>query len=252
MAHRDPHVVLGVEPGSSQATIKAAWRRLAREHHPDLTAGDAVATRRSDRRMAEINAAYQALRDGAGGSSRARPGGGAGGRGGPSAGAPSDGAGGRGRRQAGPPPPPRTRPVTGRLDTSETIRPRNATTGRPARPRGQEPLRPRRPDREPLRASDPNGPIERGRLRRHRRPPDPALADAQALEIEFGKFRGHTLGQIAAFEPSYIDWVARTITRDRDLVAAARVIQSDMDERGVVRRVREAPARPSPMAGPSD
>ena len=56
--------------------------------------------------------------------------------------------------------------------------------------------------------------------------------------IEFGKFHGHTLGQIAAFEPSYIDWVAGTVTRDPELVAAARVVQADLDARGV------APPRP--------
>ena len=43
-------------------------------------------------------------------------------------------------------------------------------------------------------------------------------------------------------EPTYIDWIARTITRDRDLVMRARVIPRDMDERGVERRMR--PARP--------
>ena len=58
--------------------------------------------------------------------------------------------------------------------------------------------------------------------------------------MEFGKFHGHTLGEIADFEPSYIDWVARTITRDRDLVAAARVIRADLDLRGVIRRIRDA------------
>jgi hypothetical protein len=248
VAHRDPYAILGVDTGASQATIKAAWRRLAREHHPDLTAGDPVATRRSTRRMAEINAAYQALRDGAG-ASAAR------GRGPGSQGA-SGAATAGGRRRAGhagPPPSPQTRPVTGRVDTTGTMRPRNATVGRPARPRGQDPLRPSRADREPLRASDPNGPIERGRLRRYRRPADPALADARAHVIEFGKFRGHTLGEIAAFEPSYIDWVVKTITRDRDLVMAARVVQSDLDRRGIVRRTRESgPPRRSPMTGPSD
>lgn len=64
--------------------------------------------------------------------------------------------------------------------------------------------------------------------------------------MEFGKFRGHTLGEIAAFEPSYIDWVASTVTRDPDLVAAARVIRADLDVRGIIRgrvdrgRVRSA------------
>src|SRR5450759_2609650 len=66
MANRDPHDVLGVDRDASQATVKAAWRRLAREHHPDL-APDSAARRDATRRMAEINAAYQALRSGAAG-----------------------------------------------------------------------------------------------------------------------------------------------------------------------------------------
>ncbi len=61
------------------------------------------------------------------------------------------------------------------------------------------------------------------------------------MRIDFGKFHGHTLGEIAAFEPSYIDWVAATITRDPALVAAARVIRDDLDERGVVRVRRARP-----------
>ena len=81
-------------------------------------------------------------------------------------------------------------------------------------------------------------------MRHFRPPPIPALSDAQSLVVEFGKFHGHTLGEIAAFEPSYIDWLAGTITRDRDLLAAARVLKHDLDERGVP-RVR----RPPPTAG---
>ena len=41
--------------------IKAAWRGLARQHHPDLTGDDPEIARRATRRMAEINAAYAAL-----------------------------------------------------------------------------------------------------------------------------------------------------------------------------------------------
>jgi hypothetical protein len=92
---------------------------------------------------------------------------------------------------------------------------------------------------EPLRASEPNGPLRRSRSRGYRPTPPPSLEAARELRIEFGKFHGHTLGEIAAFEPSYIDWLASTITRDRDLVAAARVIREDLDARGV-RRVRRA------------
>ena len=63
--------------------------------------------------------------------------------------------------------------------------------------------------------------------------------------IEFGKFHGHTLGQIAAFEPSYIDWVAGTVTRDPDLVAAARVVQADLDApRGVAQVAPACRSRP--------
>jgi hypothetical protein len=66
--------------------------------------------------------------------------------------------------------------------------------------------------------------------------------------LEFGKFRGHTLGQVADFEPSYIDWLASTITRDRDLVAYARVIRDELDRRGVARRRRAEPSQPGRSA----
>ena len=63
MADRDPHAVLGIARGASQTQIKAAWRRLARENHPDLTGKDPGSLRAATRRMAQINAAYERLRD---------------------------------------------------------------------------------------------------------------------------------------------------------------------------------------------
>jgi hypothetical protein len=225
VARRDPHDVLGVPRDAGQSTIKAAWRRLAREHHPDLTANDPAAAERSTRRMAEINRAYAELR---------------------AAWSNGDGAGvdGNGRKHWPPEPRP-TRPVTGRVDTSSTFRPRNTTTGPRARPMGQAPgqapFRADRLQREPLRASQPTGPLNRRRQRNFRPPPPPSLEEARAHTIEFGKFHGHSLGEIADFEPTYIDWLARTISRDPDLVAAARAIQNDLDERGVLRQVRMAP-----------
>jgi molecular chaperone DnaJ len=238
VAKRDPHDVLGVRQGAGPDAVKAAWRRLARQHHPDLTGDDPGASRIATRLMAEINDAYEALRRE---DQERRAGIRAAG------GTPS----GRGfdenepvRRRSGPPRPRPSRPVTGRVDMSDTFRPRNATTGRGAGLAGHPPRRSRAADREPPRASDPNGPLERGRIHRFRRAPAPSLADARAHQVGFGKFRGHTLGEIAAFEPSYIDWLARTITTDRDLVGAARVLRDDLDGRGVVRRVRpdRAPA----------
>jgi len=242
---RDPHDVLGIEPGATPTQIKAAWRRLARRHHPDLTGDDPAASRVATRLMAEINDAYAALtRDG--GASRRRPGtddrAGARWPGG------TDAGGGRSRR-GGPPRPRPTRPVTGRVDTTGTFRPRN----QPLRPadsrenghilRGQPPYRVFDDEREPPRASTPTGPSARSRVRNFRPPAEPPLAKALDLELPFGKFHGHTLGQVASFEPSYIDWLATTITRDRDLKAAARVVRADLNRRGVVRRARP-PAEP--------
>ncbi len=188
--------------------------------------------------MAEINDAYAALtRDGTDG----RLG--------------TDGAAERadfgpdGARRGGPPRPRPSRPVTGRVDTTDTFRPRNQSTSDAGR-RGsglpfsaQPPLRGERVQGEPPRASTPTGPAERDTLRDFRRPKPPTLAVARDHTIEFGKFHGHSLGQIAAFEPSYIDWVAATVTRDPELVAAARVIQADLDARGVGRRSHSTSAR---------
>jgi hypothetical protein len=221
VARRDPHDVLGVPRDAGQSTIKAAWRRLAREHHPDLARDDSAAAERATRRMAEINRAYAELRAGWLGS-------------------PAADEGGNGQAPWQPQPRP-TRPVTGRVDTTATFRPRNTTTGPGARHAGQPPVRADRLQREPLRASQPTGPLNRRRQRNFRPPPPPSLAEARAYEIVFGKFHGHTLGQIADFEPTYIDWLARTISRDPDLVAAARVLQDDLDERGIVRQPRPSP-----------
>lgn len=242
MAKRDPHDVLGVERGADATTVKGAWRRLARVNHPDLTGDDPAASRAATRRMAEINDAYAALTREPEADRR-------------SDGSPADFGPDGERRRGGPPVPRPTRPVTGRVDTTSTFRPRNTTIGggaaraRRATPlAGQPPLRGDRPPSEPPRASTPTGPMERDRLRDFRRPTPPTLDDARAHTIEFGKFHGHNLGEIAVFEPSYIDWVAGTVTRDPDLVAAARVIQADLDERGVGRRAHPTAPRPARSA----
>jgi len=219
-----------VEAGASPIQIKAAWRRLARTNHPDLTGDDPVASRAATRRMAEINDAYAALtrgsaRHGTTGDHEAAEG------------ATFESA--PNRRRGGPPPPKPTRPVTGRVDTSETYRARNQAVGNRARRTtlpGQPPFRNDPVRREPPRASTPTGPLVRDRLRHFRRAPAPSLDEAAATVIAFGKFHDHTLGQIAAFEPSYIDWVAATVSHDPDLVSAARVIQADLNQRGIARR----------------
>ena len=132
--------------------------------------------------------------------------------------------------------------MTGRVDMSDTVRPRNAplrsssTSGVPPASAVSRPCA-GRPRNASLRApATPSGPLERDRVRNFRPPPLPPLDAARDHELPFGKFRGHTLGQVAAFEPSYVDWLARTITRDPELVAAARSVQADLDDRGVARR----------------
>ena len=146
---------------------------------------------------------------------------------------------GASRRPGGPPKSRADRPVTARVDMSDLFQPRNRTLGRePATPHVRNPPPPPREyfEQEGPRASEPTGPLHRGRVLHFRRPPDPSLEEANALRIEFGKFHGHSLGEIAAFEPSYIDWLARTITRNPELVAAARVIREDLEARGVALR----------------
>jgi curved DNA-binding protein CbpA len=237
---REPHVVLGIEPGASAATVKSAWRRLARANHPDLNAGDPVAARAATARMVEINAAYERLREG--GTKDRDHRNGAHGPGQAADGSAAD----PGTRRGGPPPPRPTRPVTAHLDTTEMLYTRNRTTSQPGSAThghgslGQPARQSRAANLGPRRASTPTGPLRRGRQRNFRAPAVPDLEVALATEMPFGKFHGHTLGQIAAFEPSYIDWVSGTITRDPELVAAARVVRTELDRRGIIRRTRES------------
>lgn len=245
----DPYLVLEVRHDASNTQIKRRWRDLAREHHPDRAAGDRDEAARLTTEMARINAAYDLLRDPVRRAAwdaspqglRAR----------------RESENSRGIRfdddgtapeNAGPPPPPRTAPVTGRFDMSASLRPRNARMAEAgAHPRAAQrgPLRGQPPlsrtafqaQRE-LRASTPTGPVQKRQGKRTE--PPPTLAEARETQLGFGRFHGYTLGEVELIEPTYIDWVARTITRDRDLVARARLIQEDMDRRGVIRRTRPA------------
>ena len=59
MAKRDYYEVLGVARGASEADMKAAYRKLAMQHHPDRNPGD----KDCEHRFKEINEAYDVLKD---------------------------------------------------------------------------------------------------------------------------------------------------------------------------------------------
>src|SRR6188472_1944546 len=59
MAKRDPYEVLGVTRGASEDDIKKAYRKLARQHHPDRNPGDAAA----EAKFKEVQTAYDVLSD---------------------------------------------------------------------------------------------------------------------------------------------------------------------------------------------
>ena len=55
----DPYKVLGVSPDASDEEIKRAYRRLAKEYHPDRNPGDEAAAKK----MQQINAAYEQIKN---------------------------------------------------------------------------------------------------------------------------------------------------------------------------------------------
>jgi DnaJ-class molecular chaperone len=57
MAERNPYEVLGVSKNASEGEIKRAFRKLARQYHPDRNQGDAGA----EAKFKEVQAAYDAI-----------------------------------------------------------------------------------------------------------------------------------------------------------------------------------------------
>src|SRR4051794_3780225 len=59
MAVKDPYKVLGVDKKASQDEIKKAYRKLARQYHPDRNPGDKSA----EERFKEVQGAYDTVGD---------------------------------------------------------------------------------------------------------------------------------------------------------------------------------------------
>ena len=59
MASKDYYAVLGVPKGASQKDIRQAYRRLARQYHPDVNPSDKA----SEAKFKQINNAYEVLSD---------------------------------------------------------------------------------------------------------------------------------------------------------------------------------------------
>lgn len=57
---KDPYEVLGVPHGASEEEVTKAYRKLAKQYHPDLNPGDEAAAQK----MSEINDAYDRIKKG--------------------------------------------------------------------------------------------------------------------------------------------------------------------------------------------
>ena len=228
----DPYRVLQVDPEADDEIVQVVYRRLARMYHPDVTPGPEAAAR-----MLEINAAMEILGDpirreaydreraaraavgsleglvadpghGAGPPSAAGPP--------PAAGAPSRPTGAAGAGAAG--------STAGGMPRPQTVS-RDWTSGRSTEGGGYDPARMRTADGEGAAGPPPGNP--------------------SGTVLNFGRYAGWSLGEIARRDLEYLEWLDRmaigrayrdeidTILRTAGRRRSAPV---DDDRRGLFRR----------------
>ncbi len=179
----DPYKILQVDPEAEDEVIQAAYRRLAQKYHPDVATGPDAAGR-----MSAINAAWEALRDPARraavdlarrlavrNADRAAA----------SAAPPASSPGStRPRPGAAAPPSAPARPAR----QPETVS-SDWTSGRSSQGSGYDPTRMRAPD----------GFAAAG----------PPPGDPSGSVLNFGRYAGWSLGEIAGRDLEYVEWLDR-------------------------------------------
>ena len=243
MSVPDPYKVLQVDSEAEFEVIEAAYRRLARKYHPDVSPGP-----ESQERMVRINQAWELLRDATKRAAvdRART---------RTTGTSAKVGGGRrtGRAAAG---HPATPPGT-------TYDPGNHYRPQPVSARRRRPSGRRSPARRPRRARSRRPTRSTSRRTGRQAAPTPAAASTRrrwprgqgvgsagpppgnpsGSVLNFGRYLGWSLGEIARRDLEYIEWLDRT--------PIGRIYQVELDDllRSHGRRVSAPPAA-GQVAGP--
>jgi curved DNA-binding protein CbpA len=215
MSAPDPYKVLQVDPEAEVEVIEAAYRRLARKYHPDVAPGPDARDR-----MVRINQAWEQLRDPVrrAATDRARARAAMDNVGGPASGAGQDpGGGGRpaGRDRGWPIPGMRDpSDASGSRPRAQTVS-RDWTTGRSTSGSGYDPST----------MGAPQGPGAAG----------PPPGNPTGSVLNFGRYAGWSLGEIARADIEYLEWL--------DRMPIGRIYQHEID--GLLRRAGRRISRPS-------
>lgn len=191
----DPYKVLQVDPEAEDEVIEAAYKRLARKYHPDVSPDPA-----SVERMVRINQAWEMLRDptrrAAVDRARAR-----------AVGTSARVAAADGKAYAG------SRPASG---TRRSAASRAASGGAWPFPGVQDPgaaptftssARPASPNWTPGRSTEGSTSYDTREAGTGSAGPPPGNPSGSL--ITFGRYDGWTIGEIARTDPEYLEWLDR-------------------------------------------